>query len=389
MKTLTMYGSTQSEPHALSGLSILVIGTDSWFAPLLSKHHIVLELCQRNNVLYMEPHYHVGKLLRGCLPAHIKHEAYHNRQPPTLSRLTPMLLPKSSALPSIRWLSDKIVSAQLRLRGFRPDVIISFSPYFSFLANRKNSKFVYYCVDTHVDQASESETLARADLVIAATEKLYNLFRGRTRRLEYLPHGVNLDVISVGIRNIPPEIAMLPRPVVGFVGSIGPHLDIPLLVRLARSNPEVSIVLVGPYERGSFGAGLSEESLARLRAESNIHLLGPKPSEQLGAYINAIDVGLVSKDTSHPLVHFSYSKILQYLAMGKPVVTTCFAQKSILPPHVTVAGNHNDFIEAVRCALRNHDEVARDQCHAFAREHTWEKQVARLSQWIQEVSEST
>ena len=382
--TLAMPHSNQNRVLTLSGQSILVIGTDSWFSPLLSKHHVVLELCKRNEVLYMEPFYHVGSLLRGYWPRTIYHEPYHDLQPPTLSRLTPLRLPKSQALPLVRRLSEAIVLAQLRARRFRPDVILSFSPSFAFLAGRWGAPFVYYCVDSLSNEVAEAETLTRADLVVAATEVLYQRFKGRTRRLEYLPHGVNLDALEASARYLPPEMAALPHPVAGFVGSVASQLDIALLEQLAQAYPNLSLVLVGPYEKDSFGGGLSDEALARLRALPNIHLLGPRPSEQLGAYINAFDVGLVANDTRHPRVHFSYSKVLQYLALGKPVVTTSFAQANTLPPHVTVAESHAAFVETVGRALTCHDASAAHTCRAFAREHTWERRVAQLSAWIAE-----
>jgi len=376
--------SNQSRGLTLSSQSILVIGTESWFGPLLSKQHVVLELCKRNKVLYMEPFYHLGSLLRGHLPHRLSHEPYHDEQPPTLHRLTPLRLPKSQALPWVRRLSETIVLAQLRFRRFRPDVVLSFNPYFAFLAGRWEAPFVYYCVDTQPDEAAEAETLTRADLVVAATEVLYQRFKGRTRRLKYLPHGVNIDALNANAGDLPPEMVALPHPVAGFVGAIGPFLDTTLIEQLAQARPDLSLVLVGPYEKGSFGGGLAHEALARLRGLPNIHLLGPRPSEQLGAYINAFDVGIIPYHTSHPRVHFSYHKVLQYLALGKPVVTTCFASNAILPPHVTVAESHAAFVEAVGRALTCHDVSAAHECRAFARQHTWERRVAQLSDWIAE-----
>lgn len=368
----------------LSGQSILVVGTDCWFSPMVSKQHIVLELCKRNRVLYVEPFYYVDSLLKGHLPGSQRDASYHDKKPPELSLITPWRLPKSGTSTVVRRLSESMVLAQLRARRFKPDVIISFNPYFSFLADRWKVPFIYYCVDIHLDEASEAETLSRASLVVAATKVLYRRFQGRTQRLEYLPHGVSLDVLYESADHTPPEMADLPRPIVGFVGSIGEHLDISLLEKLSRSIKEGSIVLVGPYARNSFGGGLSDEALTRLRALPNLHLLGPRPSDQLGAYFNSLDVGLVAKDTSHPLVHFSYSKVMQYLALGKPVVTTCFATSDTLPPHVTVAENHEDFIAAVRQVLREQDSDTAEECRAFARGHTWERRVAQMADWIKE-----
>lgn len=132
-----------------------------------------------------------------------------------------------------------------------------------------------------------------------------------------------------------------------------------------------------------FGAHFGAESYACLQALPNVFLLGPRPSNQVGCYIfHLFDVGLVPYDVDHPRVHFSYHKVLQYLAMGKSVVTSCEASAEVLPPHVTVAKDGPGFVEAVDEALVSHDARVAEECRAFACEHTWEKRVQQLSAWI-------
>jgi glycosyltransferase involved in cell wall biosynthesis len=373
----------------ITGKSILVIGTEPWTAPLLSKHHVVLELCKRNKVLYVEPFYHLGKVLRGRGRETLYPEYYHKQHPPSLSKISPILLPKSNIIVGVRRLSEAIIQAQLRARRFQPDVVLTFSPNFSFLAKRWDVPFIYYSVDYQWDQVAEAKTLACADLVIAGTQKLYHQYQTRTQRLEYLPHGVNLSFLTASASETPPNLVSLPSPKAGFIGAINDHLDIALLERLAQNSPDLSLILVGPYEKNSFGGGLNEAKLARLKALSNIHLLGPCPSDQLGSYIGTFDVGLIPYDIKHQRIHFSYHKVLQYLCLGKPVVTTCFAGSDILPPHVTVAENPTSFVTAVAQALSHHSSAAAGECRAFADANTWEKRVAQLSEWIQEISDAT
>ena len=74
---------------------ILVVGTEFWSGPLLSKHHIVLELCKQNRVLYLEPVYHAGSILRGQRQVMQYPFLYHELHPAGLQRLRPWWLPKS------------------------------------------------------------------------------------------------------------------------------------------------------------------------------------------------------------------------------------------------------------------------------------------------------
>ncbi len=374
----------QVEGFNTSGKSILVVSTEPWFSPLLSKHHIVLELCKRNKVLYMEPFYHLGSILKGRLPRHGYNNRYHENRPENLLMMQPWRLPRTQASKLIRYFSEVIVMAQLRSKDFRPDWILSFSPFFSFLKDRLKVPFIYYAVDSYPEhQSFEGETLSKSDLVVAATEKLHKHFEGRTKRLKYLPHGVSLNIVADA--GEPEELVGLPQPILGFVGALNEYFDIELLEKLSRAFAAMSIVLIGPYQEGDFGGGLANDMLDRIRELANVRLLGPRPSDKLGPYISCFDVCLVLKDNSHPLVHFSYSKVLQYLALGKPVVTTCFASDSVLPPNVAVAEDDDSFIEAVSRALTSHDSFAAARCRAFASKNTWEQRVVQISDWLAEV----
>lgn len=373
----------KSQAFRIVGKKVLVIGTESWFGPLLSKHHIVFELCHENEVLYIEPFFHLGWLLHGKLPQRIYHEPYHQLQPTSLTRLAPWRLPKSSTNKTIRRLSERIMQVQMLSKGFHPDIIISFSPYYAFLTSQPNTPFIYYAVDaveTKETIAAELETLSQADLVVAATEELFCRFQGKTRRLRYLSHGVSPEFLNASAMKLPEVVSSINRPRIGFIGAVSQVIDIPLVIELARSRPAYSIVLVGPYEKQNFGGGLTPEAVAHLRAYPNIHLLGPCPSSEVGAYISGFDVGIIPYDLSHPRIHFSYHKVLQYMALGKPVVTTCPASSEILPPDVRVGQTPDTFIDAIDQALEDGIDSAK-RCRTFAQSHSWDQKVMQLMCW--------
>ncbi|MBS1808083.1 MAG: glycosyltransferase [Acidobacteria bacterium] len=380
--------SMASEESYFVGKKILVIGRESWFGPLLSKQHIVLELCRENEVIYVEPFFHLGWLLKGKLPQQVYHEPYHQLMPPSLTRLIPMRLPKSSTNKAARCWSEWLMLVQLWLKRFRPDVIISFSPYYAFLAKHWLAPFVFYAVDTVETEEgtkSEADTLAQADLVIAATEELYRRFKGKTHRLQYLPHGVSSTFLQTYAGKLPDDILRVRQPRVGFVGAVSQVIDIPLLIALAQARPDYSIVLVGPYEKQSFGGGLTPEALASLKVLPNVHLLGPRLSSEMGTYIKGFDVGIIPYDLSHPRIHFSYHKVLQYMALGKPVVTTCPASLEVLPPHVGVGNTLATFLDAIDYAIHHYDDATAKACCDFAKMHSWEQRLIQLSKWLSDL----
>src|SRR5438034_11189500 len=113
--------------------SILLLSTEPWFGPLLSKHHIALELARHNRVLFVDPAYTLADLARLRGPRARFREHYHDRQPENLTRLRPWRLPRDRYSRVLTWLSHQMLAASVYLRGFYPDLIVSFNPTYSAL----------------------------------------------------------------------------------------------------------------------------------------------------------------------------------------------------------------------------------------------------------------
>jgi hypothetical protein len=64
--------------------------------------------------------------------------------------------------------------------------------------------------------------------------------------VRYLPNGVDLAVAKrARACTIPPDLACLPRPIVGYLGSYDSRLDWPLVTGIARARPTWSFAFVG------------------------------------------------------------------------------------------------------------------------------------------------
>jgi glycosyltransferase involved in cell wall biosynthesis len=374
----------------LSGKTIMVIGTDPWNSPLLSKHRLAMELCKYNKVVYVEPVFHIGKLLRRRVPRSDSNWNYHNEYPATLSIVQPYRLPKSAVVPPLRRISELSFLMQLHRRRIRPEIIISFNPNYAFLIKRDRI-FVYYPVDSyghsqvHPDIARhEDETLAQANMVVAGTDKLYQQLQGRVSRLKFLPHGVDVEAMTANAQKVPQDLQIIPRPLIGFIGAVNWRLNLALLEYVSQCHSDWSIVLVGPYDRNDFGGGVSDQDLARLKKLPNVYLLGPRPSDQVGAYLAAFNVSIMPYDVTNPYVHFASHKPLQCLAVGTPVVTTCVARSEVLPPNTKVAEEPADFVTAIEHILATHDINTAKAYRIAAQEYTWASRVEQLSTWIAE-----
>ena len=93
-------------------------------------------------------------------------------------------------------------------------------------------------------------------------------------------------------------------------------MDLQLLSAVAKARPAWHIVLIGPVAKIDHAA---------IPQHSNIHLLGPRSYEQLPAYISGWDVALLPFARNDATRFISPTKTPEYLAAGKPVVSTSIA----------------------------------------------------------------
>lgn len=186
-------------------------------------------------------------------------------------------------------------------------------------------RVIYYCVDDwstfhNLDgawlAACEAELLRRADLILTPARALEEKCRREARGpVYYSPHGVDYAAFSRALDPdtvIPPDLARLPSPRVGFYGNLHPWVDRELIAALARAEPSWTFVLIGDIF----------VDLSPLKSFSNVHLLGRREHDQLPAYCKGFDVAIIPYDLRQPRMASVHPvKIRELLAAGVPIVS--------------------------------------------------------------------
>ena len=219
--------------------------------------------------------------------------------------------------------------------------------------------------------AQDADLCRRADAVIVCSQKLFDMKRGLARNLHLVPNGVDAaHYARVGDRSLPlpPPATRWPRPVYGYTGSIHPdRVDVALVEALAQKFPGGTVALVGPNM-------LPPAERARLDALGNVPMTGPVPYAQIPDYMRAFDVCI----TPHRVSPFTESlnpiKLWEYLAGGKPIVSTDVAGFRGYPQFVRVAGDTSAFLEAAQEAL-SEGSTKQESRQAEARRHSWESRL--------------
>lgn len=201
------------------------------------------------------------------------------------------------------------------------------------------------------------ELKRRADLVVYSAPHLMEEERNEVCRSLLVTHGVDLESFMEagnttrtrpssalpckGEADLPPEVAAISGPRVGFIGGIDAHTFDPELFRtVAAAMSEVSFVMIG-------GCSLPE-GWCKL---SNVYFLGRKPYDEVAGYMAAMDALIMPWNRSNWIRACNPIKLKEYLAVGRPVVTTDFPALDGWRDLVQVADGAGAFEFALRKAL--------------------------------------
>jgi len=225
-----------------------------------------------------------------------------------------------------------------------------------------------------VDAASVTEmdrALKRAaELTVFANRALYDEESAQCRRALYLDHGVDYKrfASAESDKRVPPGMDRIKRPIVGFFGGIDDHTsDVALSVRVARLCPDMSFVFVGA----------ASSDLAELKALPNVFYFGKRPYEEIPHFGKCFDVAIMPWRRNRWIEACNPIKLKEYLALGKPIVSTPFRELAFYEGLVYVAEGAEEFAACIRRALREDSDARRAARRRRVENETWEAKAAQ------------
>jgi glycosyltransferase involved in cell wall biosynthesis len=255
---------------------------------------------------------------------------------------------------------------------------------------RTAGPLVYHCVDEHsafpgfvspeVVRGYDNELTRRADLVITTAESLR---QGRLALNPYTYAVLNAaDVEIFGHARdpdlaVPADLLTIPAPRLAVVGLHDSRLDVDALVALAEADPLWHIVLIGPVKSG-------QVDTTRLRAYTNIHLLGERSREELPGYLKGAAVALIPYKANELTRNIFPLKLFEYLAAGLPVVAGGLPELQRLVGAIEIADTPADYPALVRKAMAEDGPHKREARIALADQNTWDHRVVQISGLVEE-----
>jgi UDP-galactopyranose mutase len=224
----------------------------------------------------------------------------------------------------------------------------------------------------------ERELLGRADVVFTGGESLFRAKAPRHENVHLFPSAVDAGHFRAA-RTSQPDIAEqapLARPRLGWFGVIDERMDMDLLRGVAALRPQWAIVLVGPTVK---------IDPASIPASPNVFRAGMRSYDELPQWIAGWDVAIMPFARNASTRFISPTKTLEYLAAGRPVVSTSI--RDVVEPFqrlglVRIADTPATFVDAVEDALADDLTKHAARADSFLARRTWDGTWSEMSDLV-------
>jgi glycosyltransferase involved in cell wall biosynthesis len=247
----------------------------------------------------------------------------------------------------------------------------------AFTDHVKAKAVVYDCMDElsmfhgapPVLGRREKQLLDRADVVFTGGHNLYEYKRNHHHNIHPFPSSVDVPHFAKArdLVDDPEDQADIPHPRVGFFGVIDERMNVGLISELADARPDLHVVMIGPVVK---------IDPASLPQRPNIHWLGGKTYAELPAYLAGWDVAMLPFALNDSTKFISPTKTPEYLAAGKPVVSTSI--RDVVRPYgeqglAWIADNAADFSCAIDEALASDRRARVAHADSYLADLSWDR----------------
>jgi len=221
----------------------------------------------------------------------------------------------------------------------------------------------------------DEELARRADVVFVQTEQHLQEKQALGANVFLIPNAVDTDRFDLSV-NVPPDLADIPSPRIGYVGSINNRLDWDLIEYVLTRLHQYSIIFIGNTTDPH-----CEQLAGRYK---NAYFLGYKPYAQVPAYLCGMDVCIIPFPDTIVTASQSPLKLFDYLAAGKPIVSTRGGQLGELAQWVYVADNYDGFCEGIKRAIDQDCCELQEARRAVAEQNSWNARVNQVWEIVSE-----
>ncbi len=264
------------------------------------------------------------------------------------------------------------------LQNLRPVVYYTSAAQVDMIGQYNPALVVFDSVDEPSEEFESwrpfyDKAVRSADIVLTTSDKLFNLASAINPNCHLVTNGCDFEHFSNRIHARPAEIANLKGPIIGYIGVVATWVDVDLIISVADRYPESNVVVVGPLY-----------NVNEVPHRPNVHWLGFKTYEQLPAFAQSFDVGLVPFRVSSMTDAVNPIKMWEYMATGAPIVTTALPEARKYGDLVFVCETDEEFIVSVGRAIAEKSPERRHQRILLAEQNSWKVRAGHILRLIQE-----
>lgn len=302
--------------NLLANMTMVCFSHLRWGFVYQRPQHLMTRFARTMRVLFIEEPVFDDKILSPKFEIHVCSKSGVEVATPYL----PINMSNETSKASIQVLIEDLLSdtkVKNRIFWFYTPMMVDLVP------NLEAASTIYDCMDELSNfkgappelGLSEQKLMRKAHIVFTGGQALYEA-KSKVHANAYpFPSGIEYDHFSKARANQqdPQDQASIPYPRLGFFGVIDERMDLETLSQLAKQRPDYSIVMIGPVVK------ISPDTLPK---EQNIHYLGMKTYAELPQYLSGWNVALMNFAMNDATKYISPTKTPEYLAGGKPVVST-------------------------------------------------------------------
>ncbi len=218
----------------------------------------------------------------------------------------------------------------------------------------------------------------QADVVFAVSDELFRRARTMNPNSYRAPNATDVSVLGDDAGGaIAPELADLPRPIVGYIGQIGDKIDYAMLEQVVAARPDWSFVLVGNVWANKRAV------VDALAARPNVYLMGQRAYDELAGFTRGFDVCILPHLRTPLTRSMDPIKLYDYLASGKPIVSTGVAGTERFADVLHIGDTPDEFLVALERALAENGALTGRRL-AYARRNTWPQRAAEMWQIVRQ-----
>jgi len=300
---------------------------------------------------------------------------------PGLSVHQPMMIPLND-IPIFREFNRRSVSRRMRRivrsnRNTLPIVVSTVPNACDYIDSVPSSRIVYYCVDDFSEWPGldkslvlemEAMLIAKADVFIASSARLYERLTATGKPTHLLTHGVDIEHFSSDSESEHERLAGIPEPRVGYFGLFDDRSDQELIATLASQMPDVSFVI----------AGSVETAIDKLEKFSNIYFLGTLEYLELPSLVKGLRVLFLPYHVDRLSESLSPLKLKEYLVTGRPVISTPIAAAVEIGDCVQTANSSQEWRSAIREFLNDDWQERKEKLVRRMANESWSNKASNF-----------